>query len=185
MTWELFSPGEWAKVWKVRYMDGANILKPHAVWEQIRAVEPKDTGKGGRRLSYDRMLTALATFRAAFTLFGELRLSPEGLEVFGLGEFERGDPTLRKTTRLRLSVRGSNAAWIRKDHPTHGMTRHGHAVRYKRPEAQAAIPVKRALGAEGWYVVGGAWYPEKPLLQRIAVWADAVMATERKAGLLG
>ena len=172
-------------MWKVRYMDGANILKPHAVWEQIRAVEPKDPSKGGRRLTYDRMLTALATFRAAYALFGELSVSAEGLQVFGLGEFERGDATLRKTTQLHLSVRGSTAVWIRKDAPTHGMTEHGHTVRYKRPEHQAAVPVKCALGMQGWYVVGGSWYPEKPLLQRMGKWADAFLATERKVGLLG
>lgn len=185
MTWGLFSPKDWDRLWKVRYMDGAHILKPHAVWDQIQRVEPTDTSKGGRRLTYDRMLAALATFRAAHALFGDLAISAEGLQVFGLGEFERGDATLRKTTQLHLSVRGSTAVWIRKDAPVHGVTRHGHAVRYKRPEAQAATPVKRALGGDGWYVVGGTWYPEKPLLQRIEKWADAFLATERKVGLIG
>lgn len=166
-------------------MDGAHIPKPHTVWGQIQSVEPKDPSKGGRRLTYDRMLTALATFRAAYALFGKVPLSPEGLQVFGLGVFGAGDATLRKTTQLHLSVRGSSAVWIRKDAPLHGVTARGHAVRYKRPEAQNPMAVKRALGDDGWYVVGGTWYPEKPLLQRIEKWSDAFLTTERRVGLLG
>ena len=185
MTWELFSTADWARIWKVRYMDGANIPKPDQVWEKIRAAEPPSSRTGGRRMTVERMLSALATFRAAYALFGPLALSPQGLQVHGLPEFDSRDTGSRKTSQLHLSVHGATAVWIKKDPPRHGLTCDGHHVRYKRPfDNTPASQVKLALQRD-WYCVGGVWYPDDKLLADIADWAHTFIDTERSRGLLG
>ncbi len=165
-------------------MDGANIPKPDEVWRRIQAAEPPPGRAGGRRMTVDRMLSALATFRGAVATFGRLTISQVGLQVHGLPEFDGKDMGSRKTSQLHLSVFGATAVWIKKDPPRHGLTPHGHCVRYKRPLDTPAAVVRLALERD-WYCVGGNWYPVERLALDISAWADAFMDTERARGLLG